>query len=82
MLFGGLNSMLETYCGRDKIIRLLCYTTKLVAGLKKDDRLLKFSNLMSECRTTLRLFDDIPMLYYSLSYGLGRKVSTLAPSLS
>ncbi|XP_058059387.1 peroxisomal membrane protein 11C-like [Anopheles bellator] len=71
--------MLDGYTGRDKIIRMLCYTTKLGSGLyaQKDPQLARklaiFSTKMSETRATLRLFDDLPMLAYSLSYGYGNK---------
>ncbi|XP_049530259.1 peroxisomal membrane protein 11C-like [Anopheles darlingi] len=71
--------MLDGYTGRDKIIRTLCYTTKLASGLyaQKDPEWAKklaiFSSKMSQTRATLRLFDDLPMLAYSLSYGTGSK---------
>ncbi|XP_039443737.1 peroxisomal membrane protein 11C [Culex pipiens pallens] len=71
--------MLDTYTGRDKIVRTLCYTTKLAAGLyvNKDPdfskKLAIFSSKMSQTRATLRLFDDLPMLAYSLNYGTGAK---------
>lgn len=68
---------LETYHGRDKVMRLLCYTCKLLSGLssRKCDKLDNIYNNLNECRTFLRLFDDLPMLNYTLSYGLGSKVS-------
>ncbi|KXJ82848.1 hypothetical protein RP20_CCG010676 [Aedes albopictus] len=71
--------MLDTYTGRDKIVRTLCYTTKLASGMyaSKDPDFAKklaiFSSKMSQTRATLRLFDDLPMLSYSLSYGMGSK---------
>jgi len=68
--------VLETYHGRDQVLRTLEYACKLLSGCCKG----KFSsrlNIIAEefggCRTILRLFDDLPMLAYSLSYGLGRK---------
>ncbi|KAG5887173.1 hypothetical protein JTB14_028976 [Gonioctena quinquepunctata] len=69
--------LLETYKGRDKILRTLSYVTKLIGGLHNDDNLSKklflFGSKMSQARATLRLFDDIPMLKYNLDYGLGRE---------
>ncbi|XP_077391305.1 peroxisomal membrane protein 11C isoform X2 [Festucalex cinctus] len=49
--------VLESYRGRDKVIRTLCYG----------------SQLLSQCRMVLRLFDDLSMLAYSTSYGFGAK---------
>lgn len=63
-----------------QIIRTLCYTTKLTSGLYANNdpdfakKLAIFSSKMSQTRATLRLFDDLPMLSYSLSYGMGSKV--------
>ncbi|XP_053698730.1 peroxisomal membrane protein 11C-like [Sabethes cyaneus] len=71
--------MLDTYTGRDKIVRTLCYTTKLAAGMyvSNDPDLSKklaiFSSKMSQTRATLRLLDDLPMISYSLNYGTGSK---------
>lgn len=73
-----LCDMLETYGGRDKVMKALCYSAKLVAGLqaKKNPELAKkfgtFSSKISGARATLRLVDDFPMLQYSLEYGLGK----------
>ncbi|XP_026076916.1 peroxisomal membrane protein 11C isoform X2 [Carassius auratus] len=72
-------NVLESYRGRDKVIRTLCYGSQLVGGLlagkssqsSLGKRLLLFSAQLSDCRTTLRLFDDLSMLAYSTSYGLG-----------
>ncbi|KAM6921894.1 peroxisomal membrane protein 11C [Xenentodon cancila] len=75
--------VLESYRGRDKIIRTVCYGSQLVGGLltrneNKDvssqrfgKSLLLFSAQLSHCRTVLRLFDDLSMLAYSHSFGLG-----------
>ena len=35
--------------------------------------LLKFASKLSEARRILRLFDDLPMLSYTLHYGFGDK---------
>ncbi|XP_022048229.1 peroxisomal membrane protein 11C [Acanthochromis polyacanthus] len=75
--------LLESYRGRDKIIRTLCYGSQLVGGAlsrkaetnassqQLGKSLLLFSAQLSHCRTVLRLFDDLSMLAYSHSYGLG-----------
>lgn len=75
--------LLESYRGRDKVIRTVCYGSQLVGGaltrkpetdaysLRLGKSLLLFSAQLSQCRTVLRLFDDLSMLAYSHSYGLG-----------
>ncbi|XP_042339625.1 peroxisomal membrane protein 11C [Plectropomus leopardus] len=75
--------LLESYRGRDKVIRTVCYGSQLVGGVlsRKEEtdvssqrlgkRLLLFSAQLSHCRTVLRLFDDLSMLAYSHSYGFG-----------
>lgn len=75
--------VLESYRGRDKIIRTVCYGSQLVGGVlsrkaetnvssqQLGKSLLLFSAQLSHCRTVLRLFDDLSMLAYSHSYGTG-----------
>ncbi|XP_059197541.1 peroxisomal membrane protein 11C [Centropristis striata] len=80
--------LLESYRGRDKVIRTFCYGSQLLGGALSLSRrtetgnrnvswqrlgksLLLFSAQLSHCRTVLRLFDDLSMLAYSQSYGLG-----------
>ncbi|KAM7388014.1 hypothetical protein PAMP_024218 [Pampus punctatissimus] len=74
--------LLESYRGRDKVIRTLCYGSQLVGGVLSSKTeavsshqlgksLLLFSAQLSHCRTVLRLFDDLSMLSYSYSYGFG-----------
>lgn len=75
--------LLESYRGRDKVIRTVCYGSQLVGGLlsrkaesdvssqRLGKSLLLFSAQLSHCRTVLRLFDDLSMLAYSHSYGIG-----------
>ncbi|XP_072294622.1 peroxisomal membrane protein 11C [Eucyclogobius newberryi] len=75
--------LLETYRGRDKVIRTACYGAQLVGGVlcrgpspdgssgRLGQSLLLLSAQLSHCRTVLRLFDDLSMLAYSQSYGLG-----------
>ncbi|KAM3876264.1 amyloid-beta A4 precursor protein-binding family A member 3 [Diretmus argenteus] len=77
---GSLVSLLESYRGRDKVIRTVCYGSQLVGGIlsrrtdvpsRLGNSLLLLSAQLSHCRTVLRLFDDLPMLAYSHNYGLG-----------
>lgn len=79
---GSLVNLLETYRGRDKVVRTLCYGSQLVGGTlaqrsaessELGRSLLLFSAQLGHCRTVLRLFDDLSMLAYSRSYGLGRR---------
>ena len=73
-------------------IRTICYGSQLVGGVLSQktppgrpsssdlgNRLLLFSAQLSHCRTVLRLFDDLSMLAYSRSYGLGPEVSFRKP---
>ncbi|TKS74370.1 Peroxisomal membrane protein 11C [Collichthys lucidus] len=78
-----LVKVLESYRGRDKVIRTVCYGSQLVGGVlsrkaetdvssrQLGKSLLLFSAQLSHCRTVLRLFDDLSMLAYSHSYGTG-----------
>lgn len=75
--------LLESYRGRDKVIRTVCYGSQLIGGFlsrkaeadvashRLGKSLLLFSAQLSQCRTVLRLFDDLSMLAYSHGYGLG-----------
>ncbi|XP_053179118.1 peroxisomal membrane protein 11C [Scomber japonicus] len=75
--------LLESYRGRDKVIRTMCYGSQLVGGVlsrkaeadvssrQLGKSLLLFSAQLSHCRTVLRLFDDLSMLAYSHGYGFG-----------
>ncbi|XP_057565325.1 peroxisomal membrane protein 11C [Hippopotamus amphibius kiboko] len=77
----GLASALESYRGRDRLIRTLGYCCQLVGGVLVEQcpaagsevgtRLLALSSQLSHCRTILRLFDDMPMFVYTKQYGLG-----------
>ncbi|KAK3595431.1 hypothetical protein CHS0354_003426 [Potamilus streckersoni] len=69
-------NVLSTHRGRDKFIRLTSYVSTFLAGQGKTaagQRLLAVAKEMSGCRVVLRLFDDLPMLAYSLGYGMGAK---------
>ncbi|XP_027438824.2 peroxisomal membrane protein 11C isoform X1 [Zalophus californianus] len=76
----GLASALESYRGRDRLIRTLGYCCQLVGGVLVErcparsevgTRLLTLSSQLSHCRTVLRLFDDVAMFIYTKQYGLG-----------
>ncbi|XP_006877548.1 PREDICTED: peroxisomal membrane protein 11C [Chrysochloris asiatica] len=76
----GLASALESYRGRDRLIRTLGYCCQLVGGILVEQcparsdvgtRLLAVSAQLSHCRTVLRLFDDLAMFVYTKQYGLG-----------
>ncbi|XP_069783849.1 peroxisomal membrane protein 11C isoform X2 [Narcine bancroftii] len=72
--------VLESYRGRDRLVRTLGYSSRLLGGLLLATRnggsglqrgLLRLSQELSNCRATLRLFDDLAMLMFSREYGLG-----------
>ncbi|XP_041060531.1 peroxisomal membrane protein 11C [Carcharodon carcharias] len=71
---------LETYRGRDRLVRSVCYSSRLLGGLlltpgggrpELGRRLLLIAQELSNCRAALRLFDDLSMYLYSRGYGLG-----------
>ncbi|XP_078412208.1 peroxisomal membrane protein 11C [Cetorhinus maximus] len=71
---------LETYRGRDRLVRTVCYSSRLLGGLlltpgagrpELGRRLLLIAQELSNCRAALRLFDDLSMYLYSRGYGLG-----------
>ncbi|XP_055969130.1 peroxisomal membrane protein 11C [Sorex fumeus] len=77
-----LASALESYRGRDRLIRTLGYGCQLVGGVLVEQgparselgtRLLALASQLSHCRTVLRLFDDLAMFVYTKQYGLGPK---------
>ncbi|XP_053321706.1 peroxisomal membrane protein 11C [Spea bombifrons] len=77
-----LINVLESYRGRDRLMRTLCYSCQLLGGLMTQKNgarpnfgksLLIVASQLSHCRTVLRLFDDLSMLAYSMKYGLGKK---------
>ncbi|XP_036995893.1 peroxisomal membrane protein 11C [Artibeus jamaicensis] len=76
----GLAAALESYRGRDRLIRTLGYSCQLVGGVlvghcparsEVGTRLLVLSSQLSHCRTILRLFDDLAMFLCTRQYGLG-----------
>ena len=73
-----ISKNLNFYSTRDKTLRLLGYGSLLLSSsplLSANQRqgLRIISAKFSETRTVLRLMDDIPMLRYTLQYGLGSK---------
>ncbi|KAG7213444.1 hypothetical protein KM043_002720 [Ampulex compressa] len=72
-----LSEYLDTYHGRDKILRTLSYAAKLATlgtSSKQTEAKFKiFGSQMSGCRVILRLLDDIPMIHYAMTYGWGKR---------
>lgn len=76
--------VLESYRGRDKIIRLASYSSLFIGGCLRNTKLRGLGESLSilaknlnECRTMLRLFDDLSMFLHCTRYGLGSKVTKL-----
>ncbi|XP_037799073.1 peroxisomal membrane protein 11C-like isoform X1 [Penaeus monodon] len=68
--------VLESYRGREKTMRTLQYGLLLISPLASERVGESFKILSSQLgmtRVVLRLFDDLPMLQYSLSTGTGHK---------
>ncbi|RUS78412.1 hypothetical protein EGW08_013826 [Elysia chlorotica] len=69
-------SLLETYRGRDRVIRFLTYVAMFMGADGKTPAQIKWRTISGEmgaCRVILRLFDDLPMLLMNLSTGFGLK---------
>ncbi len=71
---------LSTYSGRDRVLRLVSYTSRMLSdlpGVSKSQAkaLSTVSTRFAETRTVLRLFDDLPMLKCTWAYGFGETVS-------
>eukprot|EP00794_Sanderia_malayensis_P013992 gene13992-15450_t len=78
--FAVLAELLETYRGRDKVIRLLSYLLELLCNSARRlnyEKLEKYCSVFATQFTNLRiltrLFDDLAMFKWSYTYGLGRK---------
>ena len=76
--------VLETYRGREKLMRFLQYASFLasggmpkVSGKSSGEKFRIFAEAIGECRTVLRLFDDAAMISYALSYGTGEEVGEI-----
>lgn len=68
--------LLDSYNGRDKIVRLACYTCKLYGCVQGEKSWQTAGSRLSNARLMLRLFDDTPMIRHTYSYGLGRHESS------
>ncbi|KYN23292.1 PREDICTED: peroxisomal membrane protein 11C [Trachymyrmex cornetzi] len=72
-----MSNYLETYSGRDKMLRTLSYAAKLLtvctSSKSAEKKLKTFGSQMSECRVMLRLLDDLPALHYMMTYGWGKQ---------
>lgn len=72
-----LNELFNSYSGRDGVIRTVGYLSLYLSGHTggvKSLKLRKISEELSYCRLILRLFDDLPMLRHTVTYGLGKEV--------
>jgi peroxin-11C len=72
-----LSELLASSSGRDKVVRTVSYVSLCVSGLSSEKHAEKLQNVSSQLnhfRTVSRLFDDLAMLKYSLTYGLGSEV--------
>ncbi|XP_045767338.1 peroxisomal membrane protein 11C-like [Maniola jurtina] len=68
--------LLDSYNGRDKVVRLACYSCKLYGCLRGEKPWQTAGSRLSGARLILRLFDDIPMIRHTYNYGLGRHESS------
>ncbi|XP_022124266.1 peroxisomal membrane protein 11C [Pieris rapae] len=68
--------LLDSYNGRDKVVRLACYTFKLYGCLIGEKPWQTAGSRLSNARMMLRLFDDIPMIRHTYNYGLGKHESS------
>ncbi|XP_008547933.1 peroxisomal membrane protein 11C [Microplitis demolitor] len=74
-----ISNYLESYEGRDKLLRTLSYAAKLATVIPRsedDKKKFKiFGSQMSNCRIILRLLDDIPTLNYAIKYDWTNKAT-------
>ncbi|XP_014488832.1 PREDICTED: peroxisomal membrane protein 11C [Dinoponera quadriceps] len=68
---------LDTYSGRDKLLKMLSYLTKLLTvstpSKSAQKKFKDIGNEMSECRMLLRLLDDFSTLRSVIKYGWGKE---------
>ncbi|XP_026689410.2 peroxisomal membrane protein 11C [Ciona intestinalis] len=68
--------LLESYRGRDKVMRTTSFAALFASGMTSNpelaQRFAKITMELSGCRTILRLFDDLSMLALSMRYGWGK----------
>ncbi|XP_026498484.1 peroxisomal membrane protein 11C-like [Vanessa tameamea] len=68
--------LLDSYNGRDKVVRLACYACKLYGCIQGEKSWQVAGSRLSNARMMLRLFDDIPMIRHTYNYGLGKHESS------
>ncbi|KAF9820653.1 hypothetical protein SFRURICE_006675 [Spodoptera frugiperda] len=73
--------LLDSYNGRDKVVRLACYACKLYGCVQDEKPWQSAGSRLSNARMMLRLFDDIPMIRHTYNYGLGRHETTRAAAI-
>ena len=75
-LLDQLDDYLDTYSGRDKLLKLLCYSLKFMTGFAQSSKgihdLKLVSSEISNCRTILRFLDYLPVFKYVVSYKFGK----------
>lgn len=70
--------LLDSYNGRDKVVRLACYACKLYGCVNDEKPWQTAGSRLSSARMMLRLFDDIPMIRHTYNYGFGKHESSTA----
>ncbi|CAH2085818.1 unnamed protein product [Euphydryas editha] len=73
--------LLDSYNGRDKVVRLACYACKLYGCVQGEKAWQSAGSRLSNARLMLRLFDDIPMIRHTYNYGLGKHESSKIAAL-
>jgi hypothetical protein len=74
------SQIFETYRGHDQVLAFIGYNSSMISSLlplRKSELATGLANVSSQianARVILRLLDDSSMLYYTLSYGLGKQV--------
>ncbi|XP_034235076.1 peroxisomal membrane protein 11C-like [Thrips palmi] len=76
ILLDRLDEYLDTYSGRDKFLKALCYSLKFATGFTDSEKSLRdlklVSSEISNCRTILRFLDYVSVAKYVLSYKFGK----------
>ncbi|KAJ1520856.1 hypothetical protein ONE63_003944 [Megalurothrips usitatus] len=76
ILLDRLDEYLDTYSGRDKFLKAICYSLKFATGFSQSSKsihdLKLVSSEISNCRTILRFLDYVSVFKYVLSYKFGR----------
>ncbi|KAK3920345.1 Peroxisomal membrane protein 11C [Frankliniella fusca] len=75
-LLDRLDEYLDTYSGRDKLLKALCYSLKFATRFYESPKtvhdLKLVSSEISNCRTILRFLDYVPVFKYVLTYKFGK----------